>query len=70
MFHDFGFKDDGRRVMCTRGVRDASVGSSFDAAWWYISLEGRPPIRLVKVSPDETHREIWETALRHLDKMD
>lgn len=67
MFHDFGFKDNGRRVQCTRGMRNAEAGSSSDAAWWYISLDGASPIRLLRVYPGETHREVWETALRHLD---
>jgi hypothetical protein len=67
MFSDFGFKDNGRPVLCTRGMPNAEAGSSSDAAWWYISLEGGPPTRLLRVYPGETHREVWEAALRHLD---
>jgi hypothetical protein len=70
MFHDFMFKDDGRRVMCTRGVRDAAAGVSFDSLWWYLAVDGASPVRLRRTAPGETHRDVWETALGHLDKMD
>ena len=69
MFHDFEFRDDGRRVLCTRGVRDAAAGHSTDAAWWYLAVEGAPPVRLLPVSPGETREEVWESALRHLDRL-
>ena len=67
MFHDFEFRDDGRRVLCTRGVRNPAAASSADTAWWYLSLEGTPPVRLLRVSPGETREGVWESALRHLD---
>ena len=69
MFHDFEFRDDGRRVLCTRGVRDAAAGHSTDVAWWYLAVEGGPPVRLLRVSPGETREEVWESALRHLDRL-
>jgi hypothetical protein len=70
MFHDFGFEDDGRRVTCTRGVCDAAAGVSIDSLWWYLAVDGASPVRLRRSAPGETHRDVWETALRHLDKMD
>ncbi|HEX8696378.1 MAG TPA: hypothetical protein VF746_28425 [Longimicrobium sp.] len=70
MLHDFTFKDDGRVVLCTRGVRSPAAGHSTDAAWWYLSLEGAPPVRLLRVYPGETRAEVWESALRHLDALE
>jgi hypothetical protein len=43
MFHDFEFSDDGRRVLCTRGVPNPAAAFSTDAAWWHLSLEGTRP---------------------------
>ena len=70
MFHDFEFKDDGRRVLCTRGVRNPSSVHLNDDRWWYLSLAGAPPVRLLRVTPGETRGEVWESALRHLDALE
>jgi hypothetical protein len=70
MFHDFEFKDDGRMVHCTRGVRNAAAGHATDVAWWYLSLEGKVPVRLLRVYPGETREQVWESALRHLDRLE
>jgi hypothetical protein len=69
MFFDFEFRDDGRLVLCTRGVRNPAAGHATDAGWWYLSLEGTPPVRLLRVSPGETRQEVWESALGHLDRL-
>ncbi|HEX2203555.1 MAG TPA: hypothetical protein VHG91_09670 [Longimicrobium sp.] len=69
MVHDFQFNDDGRPVMCTRGARDPATGRSADAEWWYLSVQGAPPVRLLRVAPGETREEVWESALRHLDAL-
>ena len=69
MFSDFEFRDDGRRVRCTRGVRGAADGTAADAAWWYLSVEGSAPVRLLRVAPGETREAVWERALRHLDRL-
>lgn len=70
MVHDFEFNDDGRRVLCTRGVLHPSAGDLADDRWWYLTLAGTPPVRLLRVTPGETHREVWESALRHLDALE
>lgn len=70
MFHDFEFNDDGRRVLCTRGVRDPSAGHLTDDRWWYLTLAPGPPVRLMRVSPGETREEVWASALRHLDRLE
>lgn len=69
MLHDFEFRDDGRVVLCTRGVREPSAAAPTDTEWWYLSVEGTPPVRLIQVSPGETREEVWESALRHLDRL-
>jgi hypothetical protein len=70
MFHDFEFKDDGRMVHCTRGVRNAAAGHTTDVSWWYLSLDGRTPVRLLRVYPGETREQVWESALNHLDGLE
>ncbi|HSU13582.1 hypothetical protein [Longimicrobium sp.] len=70
MFYDFEFKDDGRRVHCTRGLRNPAGGHATDDRWWYLSLAGTSPVRLVRVMPGETRREVWESALCHLDGLE
>ncbi len=69
MLHDFEFKDDGRVVLCSRGVRNPPAASPTDTAWWYLSLVGTLPVRLMRVSPGETREDVWESALRHLDRL-
>jgi len=70
MFYDFEFDDDGRRVVCTRGVRNPSAGHLADDRWWYLTLAGGPPVRLLRVTPGETRQEVWESALRHMDRLE
>lgn len=70
MFYDFEFDDDGRRVLCTRGVRNPSAGHLADDSWWYLTLASAPPVRLLRVTPGETREEVWESALRHLDRLE
>jgi hypothetical protein len=70
MVYDFEFNDDGRRVLCTRGVRTPSAGHLADDRWWYVTLAGSPPVRLLRVTPGETRGEVWESALRHLDRLE
>jgi hypothetical protein len=70
MFYDFEFDDDGRRVLCTRGVRNPSAGHLADDRWWYLTLAPGPPVRLMRVSPGETREEVWASALRHLDRLE
>jgi hypothetical protein len=70
MVYDFEFNDDGRRVLCTRGVRNASMGHLADDRWWYLTLAGGPPVRLLRVTPGETHQDVWESALCHLDRLE
>ena len=70
MFYDFEFDDDGRRVLCTRGVRNPSAGHLADDRWWYLTLPPAPPVRLLRVTPGETREEVWESALRHLDRLE
>lgn len=70
MFHDFEFDDDGRRVLCTRGVCDPSAGHLADDRWWYLTLADAAPVRLLRVTPGETREEVWESALRHLDRLE
>jgi hypothetical protein len=70
MLSDFGFKDDDRRVLCTRGVRDVAAGHTTDDRWWYLSVEGARPVRLLRVTPGETHSDVWHSALRHLDGLE
>ncbi len=66
MFHDFEFEAAGGRVECMRGARNPAAGHTIDPHWWYLSLAGAPPVRLLRVRPGETPREVWESALRHL----
>lgn len=70
MFHDFEFDDDGRRVLCTRGIRTPSAGQLTDDCWWYLTLAPAPPVRLLRVTPGETREEVWASALRHLDRLE
>ena len=70
MVYDFEFADDGRRVLCTRGVRNASAGHLGDDWWWYLTVADAPPVRLLRVTPGETRRTVWESALRHLDRLE
>ncbi|HET7228774.1 MAG TPA: hypothetical protein VFJ16_02095 [Longimicrobium sp.] len=70
MFSDFEFNDDGRRVLCTRGVRNPSAARLDDDRWWYLSVAGVPPVRLLRVAPGQTRGEVWESALRHLDALE
>jgi len=70
MFSDFEFRDDDRLVMCTRGVRDAAAGAAIDDRWWYLTFAGRPPVRLVRVTPGETRGDVWHSALQHLDGLE
>jgi hypothetical protein len=56
-------------VLCTRGLRDPSAGSGTDGRWWYLSVPGAAPVRLLRVTPGESRRDVWETALTHLDRM-
>ncbi|HET7460400.1 MAG TPA: hypothetical protein VFJ82_04095 [Longimicrobium sp.] len=70
MFSDFEFTDDGRRVRCSRGVRNPSVVHLTDDRWWYLSLAGAPPVRLLRVTPGQTRGQVWESALRHLDRLE
>jgi hypothetical protein len=70
MFSDFAFTDDGRRVRCMRGVRNPAAVHLADDRWWYLCLAGAPPVRLLRVTPGETRREVWESALRHLDRLE
>jgi len=70
MFSDFEFNDDGRRVRCSRGVRNPSAVHLADDRWWYLTLAGAPPVRLLRVTPGETRVEVWESALRHLDALE
>jgi hypothetical protein len=70
VFYDFEFNDDGRRVLCTRGVRTPSAGHLADDRWWYLRIAGAPPVRLLRVAPGETRQEVWESALGHLDALE
>ena len=70
MFYDFEFVDDGRRVLCTRGVRNPSAGHRADDRWWYLTLAPAPPVRLLRVTPGETRQDVWESALGHLDRLE
>ena len=70
MVYDFEFNDDGRRVLCTRGVRNPSGGHLADDRWWYLTLAGGPPVRLLRVTPGETHHDVWESALGLLDALE
>jgi hypothetical protein len=70
MFFDFEFDDDGRRVLCTRGVRTPFAGHLADDRWWYLTLPPAPPVRLLRVTPGETREDVWESALRHLDRLE
>jgi hypothetical protein len=70
MFFDFEFRDDGRLVLCTRGLREPGAGHATDQEWWYLSLERAAPVRLLRASPGETREEVWESALRHLDGLE
>ncbi|HYH81131.1 MAG TPA: hypothetical protein VEX86_15115 [Longimicrobium sp.] len=56
--------------MCTRGVRDAAAGAAIDDRWWYLTFAGRPPVRLVRVTPGETRGDVWHSALQHLDGLE
>ena len=67
MFHDFEFDDDGRRVVCMRGVRDPSAGHLAGDRWWYLCVASGSPVRLLRVTPGETRQDVWESALSHLD---
>jgi hypothetical protein len=70
MFLDFEFRDDDRLVLCTRGLRRPGAEHAADAGWWYLSLERAAPVRLLRVSPGETREGVWESALRHLDRLE
>jgi hypothetical protein len=70
MFFDFEFRDDGRLVLCTRGMRRPGAEHATDAGWWYLSLERAAPVRLLRASPGETREDVWESALRHLDALE
>jgi hypothetical protein len=68
MGQDFEFSDDGRRVRCTRGGPQAADGDTAgDAGWWYLAVAGAAPVRLRRVRVGETRRDVWESALDHLD---
>ena len=69
MFDDFEFEDDGRRVRCTRGVRSPAGGNASDVRWWYLSVDGAEPVRLLQVSTGETRGEVWDCALNPLDRV-
>lgn len=67
MLYDFEFKDDGRVVQCTRGVREPAAGHTRDDGWWYLAVEADEPVRIRAVEPGETRQDVWESALHHLD---
>jgi hypothetical protein len=67
MLYDFEFKDDGRVVQCTRGVREPAAGHVRDDGWWYLAVESGEPVRIRAVEPGETRQDVWESALHHLD---
>jgi hypothetical protein len=47
-----------------------AAGHTTDDRWWYLSVEGARPVRLLRVTPGETRAEVWESALRHLDALE
>jgi len=69
MVNDFEFEDDGRRVLCTRGLREPATASGTEGRWWYLTVAGAAPVRLLRVTPGESRRDVWETALNHLDQL-
>lgn len=82
MGQDFAFSDDGRRVQCTRGGQAATAVEATgdgggiahvdavprgDGGWWYLTVADTAPVRLREVTPGETRRDVWESALDYLD---
>jgi hypothetical protein len=70
MFYDFEFKDDGRRVWCTRGFRDAARGAATDDGRWYVAVGAEAPVRLLRVEPAHSRAEVWQEALNFLDSLE